>query len=329
MQPVSLTRRHLLLAGSAAAVPLTWSSAARAQAFPSKPITVLVPATAGGGADTMTRGIAEQMASRLGQTVIVENAPGASGALAAQRLLRSAPDGYTLMFGITSDVVITPLTVPTAGYTTKDFTPIAKIGSTPLVLVASNQLGVKDVDQLVALSKQRPDGLTLGAAGVTGLAAFAAASMAKASGLRYTIVPYQGDSVIVPQLVGGQVDIAVLAMPAALPLVRSGKLTMMGLLTPERSRLAPDVPTVNESQSMKGLNIEIWGGLVGPAKMPLAVVEKLNAVVQDIARDPKFMEWRLARFDNPAPPAPAAEFGRFLAQEEVSFRGLLAGMKLQ
>lgn len=300
-----------------------------AQNFPGKAITIIVPSTAGGPSDTMTRGLAEQLSSRLKQPVVVDNVPGASGTIAAQKLLRAAPDGYTLMFGITSEVIITPLTLTSAGYATKDFTPISKVGSTPLTLVVSNALNVKDVDQLVALSKQRPGGLSIGVSGAAGLSAFAAAAMTKASGINLVSIPFPGDSAIVPQVIGGQIDVAILAMPSALPLGRTGKLTILGLLTPERSRLAPDVPTVNESKSMKGINIEIWGGLVAPGKMPAPVVEKLNAAMQDIANDKKFLEWRIARFDSPAPAAPASEFAKFLAQEEATFRTLLSGMKLQ
>lgn len=328
MHRFSPSRRRLLLAVPAAAA-LAGPASVLAQSYPSRPVTILVPAAAGGPADTMTRGLAEQLASRLGQPVVVENAPGASGAVAAQRLLKAAPDGHTLMFGITSEMIVTPLVVATAGYATRDFTPVALIGSTPLTLVAGNHLGIKDVDQLIALSRQRPNGVSLGASGATSLGAFAAASLAKTAGLDYTLVPFGGDSAVVPQVIGGHVDIAVLAMPAALPLARSGKVSLLGLLTAERSPLAPELPTVNESRSVKGLNIEIWGGIVGPGRLPTPIVDKLNAAVQDIARDPKFLEWRLARFDRPAAPAPASDFARFLAQEESKFRGLLSGMKLQ
>lgn len=328
MRQLQVSKRSLIWASFGLMVSVI-SPQTIAQGFPEKTLSIIVPATAGGPADTMARGIAEQLSSRLKQPVVVDNVPGASGAIAAQKLLRSSPEGYTLMFGITSEMIITPLTVSSAGYATKDFTPIAKVGSTPLTLVVSNALNVKNIDELVALSKQRSGGLSIGVSGATGLAAFAAAAMSKESGINLVHIPFAGDSAIVPQVIGGQIDVAVLAMPAALPLARTGKLTMMGLLTSERSKLAPEVPTVNESKSMKGIHIEIWGGLVGPGKMPAAVVEKLNLAMQDIANDKKFLEWRTARFDSPAPAAPATEFARFLIQEESTFKGLLAGMKLQ
>lgn len=302
---------------------------ALAQAYPSRVVTLIVPAPAGGPADTLARGLAEQLAARLNQSVIVDNVPGASGAIAAQKLLRAPADGHTLMFGITTELVVTPLAMPSAGYATKDFTPIARVGGTPLALVVSNNLNVKDYDQLLALSRSKADGLSIGVSGATGLPAYASASMAKASGIQLVPVPFAGDAQIVPQVVGGQIDVAVLAMPAALPLARAGKVTLIGLMTNERSKLAPEVPTINESRGIKGIQMEFWAGLVGPARMPTPVVERVNKAVQDIAADPRFTEWRLARFDHPAPANSPAEFARFLASEEASFRGLLSGMKLQ
>lgn len=333
MNPLTRTGRRSLLLGAAllsacfAALPPAFAQAGASSS--GRIVTLIVPAPAGGPADAMARGLAEQLATQLGQSVIVDNVPGASGAIAAQKLLRAAPDGNTLMFGVSTEVVVTPLAMPSAGYATKDFTPIARVGSTPLALVVSNSLNVKDFDQLLALSKQKADGLTIGISGATGLPAFASASMAKASGIRLVPVPFAGDAQIVPQVMGDQVDVAVLAMPAALPLAKAGKVTLIGLMTAERSRLAPDVPSINESRGIKGMHMEFWAGLVGPSKMPAPVADRINRAVQEIAADPKFLEWRLARFDHPAPANTPADFSKFLAQEEASFRGLLSGMKLQ
>lgn len=322
-------RRGLLFAAISLGACLSGLAPAMAQGMAGRPVTLIVPAPAGGPADSMARGLAEQLAPRLGQNIIIDNVPGASGAIAAQKLLRAAPDGNTLMFGVTTEVVVTPLALPSAGYATKDFTPIARVGSTPLVLVVSNTLPVKDFDQLLALSKQKPEGLSIGISGATGLPAYASASMIKASGIRLVSVPFSGDAQIVPQVIGGQIDVAVLAMPAALPLAKAGKVTLIGLMTAERSRLAPDVPSINESRGIKGMHMEFWAGLVGPAKLSAAVAEKVNRAVQEVAADPKFLEWRLARFDHPAPANSPADFAKFLAQEEANFRSLLTGMTLQ
>lgn len=322
-----IQRRPLLCAATLLCASLSLPVPAMAQS--NRPLTLIVPAPAGGPADTMARGLAEQLASRLGQSVVVDNVPGASGAIAAQKLLRAAPDGNTVMFGVTTEVVVTPLAMPSAGYATKDFSPIARVGSTPLALVTRSDLNVKDFDQLLALSRQKPEGLSIGISGATGLPAYASASLVKGSGIHLVTVPFTGDAQIVPQVIGGQIDVAVLAMPAALPLAKAGKVNLIGLMTAERSRLAPDVPSINESRGIKGMNMEFWAGLVGPSKMPAAVAERINRAVNEMAADPKFLEWRLARFDHPAPANSPADFGKFLAQEEATFRGLLAGMKLQ
>ena len=135
------------------------------QAFPDKPITLVVPNPAGGAADNLARGFAEEMGKRLKQSVIVENVGGASGALGAQKVLRAAPNGYTLFFGTTSDMVVTPIANAGAGYATKDFTPIALVGLTPMALVARNTLGVAGIDPLIAMAKAKPNGLTVGTTG--------------------------------------------------------------------------------------------------------------------------------------------------------------------
>ena len=327
--PQSIHRRHLLCTGALLGMGLGVPLHTLAQSSAGRTLTLIVPAPAGGPADTMARGLAEQLAPRLGLSVVIDNVPGASGAIAAQKLLRAGPDGHTIMFGVTTEVVVTPLAMPTAGYATRDFTPIVRVGATPLALVTRSDLNVKDFDQLLALSRQKPEGLSMGISGATGLPAYASASLVKASGIQLVTVPFTGDAQIVPQVIGGQIDVAVLAMPAALPLAKAGKVNLIGLMTAERSRLAPEVPSINESRGIKGMHMEFWAGLVGPSRMPSAVVEQINRAVNDIAADPKFLQWRLARFDHPAPSNSPTDFGKFLAQEEATFRGLLSGMTLQ
>jgi tripartite-type tricarboxylate transporter receptor subunit TctC len=167
-----------------AALALTlsaWGLAAQAQApYPQRPITFVVPNAAGGAADNLARSFAEALGKQLGQSVVVENLGGASGSLAAQKVLRAAPDGYTLLFGTTSDMVVAPIAIKSVGYSAKDFTPIAKVGSTPMTLVARSNLGVSNAEQLVALAKQKPGGLTVGTTGNASLQAFATVALQRA-----------------------------------------------------------------------------------------------------------------------------------------------------
>lgn len=312
-----------------ALVALVATLAQAAQAWPDKPITLVVPNPAGGAADNLARGFAEEMAKRLKQPVVVENVGGASGALGAQKVLRAPADGYTLIFGNTSDMVVTPIANPSAGYATKDFTPVALVGLTPMALVARPGLGVANVDALVAQAKARPNGLTVGTTGASSFQAFATVALQKAAGIDLLAVPYKGGAPLATDLLGGQIDLAVMAMPGAMPHVRAGKLTLLGLLIDKRLTSAPELPTVNEGAAVKGVNMQIWAGIGGPPGLPASIVETLNATVRDILTDKEFNERRIRNGDLPVTPMSAAEFGRFLGTEVEKFRTLATGMKLE
>lgn len=299
------------------------------EAFPDKPITLVVPNPAGGAADNLARGFAEEMGKRLKQSVIVENVGGASGALGAQKVLRAAPNGYTLFFGTTSDMVVTPIANAGAGYATKDFTPIALVGLTPMALVARNTLGVAGIDPLIAMAKAKPNGLTVGTTGNSSFQAFATVALQKAAGIDLLAVPYKGGAPLTTDLLGGQIDLAVMAMPGAMPHVRAGKLTLLGLLIDKRLPSAPDVQTINEGSLVRGVSMQIWAGIAGPAGLPADVVDILNATVRDILVNKDFNERRLKNGDLPVAPLSAAEFGKFLGAETDKFRKLASGMKLE
>lgn len=300
-----------------------------AHAWPEKPITLVVPNPAGGAADNLARSFAEEMSKRLKQTVVVENIGGASGAIGAQKVLRAPADGYTLIFGTSSDMVVTPIANPSAGYATRDFTPIALVGLTPMALVARPSLGFTGIDQLVAQAKARPNGLTVGTTGSSSFQAFSTVALQKAASIDLLAVPYKGGAPLVNDLLGGQIDLAVMAMPGAMPHVRAGKLTLLGLLVDKRLPSAPELPTVNEGSAVKGVTMQIWAGIGGPPRLPAAVVETLNATVRDILLDKELSERRIRNGDLPVTPISAAEFGRFLTAEVDKFRALATGMKLE
>lgn len=319
-----ISRRKLMLAMGglpALAVP-AW-----AQGYPEKPITMVVPNAAGGALDSLARAIAEEMGKRLKQNVVVENLGGASGAIAAQKVLRANPDGYTLLFGSSSDMVVTPAANRQAGYSTRDFTPIARVGVTPMTLVARPGLNVNSMDELAALARKAGKSLSIGTTGNQSLQAFAAVALSRAMNVEFLPVAYKGGPPMLNDLFGGQIDLAAISLPSALPHVRSGKLKMLGLLSDQRSPVAPELPTVNESQVVKGVMIEIWAAIAAPGKLPTPIAEKLHATAMDMLRDKEFSERRIKLGDMPAPLATLAEFGRFLAAEETRFASLAAGLK--
>jgi tripartite-type tricarboxylate transporter receptor subunit TctC len=303
-----LPRRALLAAAVGALSALTAPALAQPGGYPEKPITLIVPNAAGGAADNLARSFAEELTRRLGQTVIVENVGGASGAIGAQRVLRSTPDGYTLLFGTTSDMVVTPIANKAAGYSVRDFTPIAKVGVTPMTLMARPSLGVTNIDQLVALARQKPNGLTVGTTGNASLQAFATVALQRAAGIDLLGVPYKGGAPLLNDLLGGQLDLGVATLPAAIAQVRAGKLTMIGVLSDKRHPAAPEMPTVNESQSVKGVSVEIWAAIAGPAGLPAAVVDRLGRAVQATLADKDYTERRAKLGDASVPYVPPAEF---------------------
>lgn len=321
-------RRPLLAAAALMGLGLR-TPRARADDTRDRPITLVVPNAAGGAADNLARSLAVEMARHLGQTVIVENVAGASGALGAQRVLRSAPDGLTLLFGTTSDMVVTPIANRSAGYSVRDFTPIAKVGVTPMTLSARPGLGVRHIDELVALARQRPNAISVGTTGNASLQAFAAVALQRAAGIDLLGVPYKGGAPLLNDLMGSQIDLGLMTLPAALGTVRAGKIVMLGLLSAERHASAPDLPTVNESRSVRGVSIEIWAALAGPPGLPAPVVERLNRAVQAALTDPAYSERRARSGDVTVPPGTPAAFGAFLQAEDERYRVLATGLKLE
>lgn len=328
--PDSTFRRRSVLQALAAGALATAGPPLRAQpAWPDKPVTLVVPNAAGGAADNLARSIADELARRLGQPVLVENVGGASGAIGAQRVLRSAPDGYTLLFGTTSDMVVTPIANRAAGYSVRDFTPIAKVGVTPMTLVARPGLGVATLDQMVALARRKPNGLSVGTTGNASLQAFAAVALQRAAGIDLLGVPYKGGAPLLNDLLGGQLDLGVMTLPAALSQVRAGKVAVLGVLADRRPASAPDLPTANESQAVKGVVVEIWAAIAGPAHLPPPVVDRLGKALQAILSDAEFTERRARLGDMAVPWQPPTEFGRFLAAEDERYRALATGLKLE
>ena len=257
------------------------------------------------------------------------NLGGASGSLAAQKVLRAQPDGYTLLFGTTSDMVVTPIALKTANYSAKDFTAIAKVGSTPMTLVARTSLGVSNAEQLVAMAKQKPGGLTVGVTGNASLQAFATVALQRAAKIDLLGVPYKGGAPLLNDLMGGQIDLAVAALPGILGQVRAGKISMVGLLSDKRSPLATDLPTVGETPAFKGVSVEIWAGIAGPAGLPPEVVDRLSQSIKAVLEDPRYVEQRTKSGDTTVPYSSPIEFGRFLLAEDARYRDLANGLKLE
>jgi len=272
-----------------AALVLT-SPAVRAQTYPSRQITLIVPFAAGGSNDVVGRAIGKKLSEAWGQPVIVENRPGAGGMIGTSAVAAAPPDGYTLLL-ISSTFTINPAIKKNMPFDTgKDFTPVAFIARSPLLFVASNRIPVKSASELLALARSKPGEITYASAGLGSINQIAAELIALSAGVRFTHVPYKGGALALNDLVGGHVDIYVSSLPQVLQLARDGRAKALAVTSARRIAMLPDVPTLDES-GIAGIDLWSWWGIVGPAGMPANVVNALNAEVGKMLTSPELTEF--------------------------------------
>ncbi|TWO69481.1 tripartite tricarboxylate transporter substrate binding protein [Caenimonas sedimenti] len=262
---------------------------AQEAAYPNKPITVLVGYPPGGSTDLTGRAVADQLAKKLGVPVVVENASGAGGAIAAMRASRAQPDGYTLLLGANNEIAINRLIAPASvKYSYKDFTPVGLVATTPMVLVASAGTGVKTAEQFLSTVKSKPGRFSYGSSGV-GTALHLAGEMVKdQGGLFMTHIPYRGVSPLTIDLVGGALDYGVFVLSSGLPHIRSGKVVALGVTQKHRSPAAPDIPALAESPKLKNLDIDVWFALMAPPKLPAPILARLRTALNETLQTPEF-----------------------------------------
>ncbi|EHR71647.1 hypothetical protein BurJ1DRAFT_2824 [Burkholderiales bacterium JOSHI_001] len=276
--------KHLIAPAVAAAALAVAAAPAAAQTFPSKTITIVVPTAAGGGNDAMARTVAQKLGPLLGQTVIIDNRAGANGSIASEFVARAAPDGHTLMFGYIATHAMNPALQKLRYDPAADFAPVGLVGYSPTLMVAYAGAPFKDVRDLVAQLKAKPDRFSYASAG-NGTAPHYAAELFKLNaGVEMLGVPYKGSAPAVSDTIGGQTQLMFPSFFTALPHVKAGKLKALALAGPKRSPLLPDVPTLKEA-GVDGVDVQQWYGLFAPAKTPLAVVEKLNKALNQVLND--------------------------------------------
>ena len=258
------------------------ATAAAAQTdYPNKAITLVVGYPPGGSTDLTARIIGPELSKRLGQPVVIENLGGAGGAIAAQKVAKAAPDGYTLMVGANNEMAIAKLINPAIKYDgQQDFTPIGLIATQPMVLVAAAHTKVRTLDDFVKLVKASPGKYSYGSSGIgTGL--HLAGEMVKESGgLFMTHIPYRGVGPLTNDLIGGQLDFGVFVLSSGLPHIKSGAVAALGVTEPRRAAAAPDITTFAEHPSFRKVSIGIWFGFFGPAHLPPAVHARLVQAFQ-------------------------------------------------
>lgn len=320
----SFSRRKLgLLAVSLA----LGNGLAKAETFPAKPMTMVVPFAAGAATDRAARSIAKQLEKQLGQTFIIENIAGASGTLGAKRLLRSQADGYTIMLGTINDLVIGQA-VMKPGYTLDDFTPLARTGLDMTVLVAHPSFPAQNADELVRMARSAAAPIQIGVPGQATMQTYGANLLADAGDFKIQTVPYKAGAPLVTDLLGGQIQLGTIALSSVLPQIRAGKLKAIGVLSDRRHSGAPDIPTVNEGQMLKGVNADLWVAVVAPKGLPPAVSQRLGDALGKIMADPVFRSDELrAGFMIPDIQTPM-QTSQFMAQEYRRLKKLIDSTKL-
>jgi tripartite-type tricarboxylate transporter receptor subunit TctC len=277
-------RRFLHLAAGAAVLPVA-SRIARAQTYPTRPITLVVPIAAGGAVDTAARIIAEKLQEKLQQSVVVENRPGAGSMIGTNFVAKAAPDGYTLLLMEPGAVLAKWLNKTVPFDVTSDFAPIAMVATSPLVLFAHPSLAVHDVKELITYSKANPRKLSVGTAGLGTPHHLAAVWLNTAAKIDITHVPYRGVAPALNDLLGGQIPLIWASPVAVMPFVEQGKAKALAVSTLQRDRKLPQVPTISES-GVPGFETENWFGVAAPARVRQEIVAQVGQAIREATELP-------------------------------------------
>lgn len=266
-----------------------FSPSASAQDFPSKPVRIIVPFSAGTATDIVARRLGERLAVLWDQGVVIENQAGAAGNIGAANGAKAAPDGYTLVMLGLPHAINASLYAYMAYDLQRDFLPVARIATTPMVIVANPKFAANSIAELIAMAKARPNEILYGTNGNGSVGHLAFELLKTRTGAKFTHVPYKAVGPIVMDLLSAQIPVAALAAASAIPLAASKSMKVLAITTSERSEMFPGVPTVAEA-GIPGYNIAGWAGLVAPARTPAALVEKISADVKKVSQDKDFLE---------------------------------------
>ncbi|WP_332684671.1 Bug family tripartite tricarboxylate transporter substrate binding protein [Bosea sp. (in: a-proteobacteria)] len=282
-----LTRRSTLgLVAGAVFAP----AIARAQGYPSKPITLVVPYPAGGPTDAIARFVAQDLSGSIGQNVVVDNRAGASGAVGTRAVAKAEPDGHTFVFGNNQTHGNNMFLLKDPGYdAVKDFAPVCGVGAFEHAFVVRNDLPAKDIKELIALAKADPGKLNYGSTGVGSGSHLAMELFMQRTGIKMTHVPFRGAAPLVQEIIGGRIDIANSTLPSVLEQINSGTLRAIALASPERNPRAKDIPTLRE-QGVSGADADSWAAFFAPAATPAPVLEKLSQAVMAALAKPAITE---------------------------------------
>lgn len=278
--------RNMFRLMAALLLAIATCSSALAQKFPSQPVKIIVPFPPGGTTDILARELSQELTQKWGVSVVVDNRAGASGAIGSEQLVRSAPDGYTLMVTATHHVINPSLFKSLKYDTRRDFTPIALVAAVPNVLVVHPSLGVNSVQELIQRIKEQPGKINFGSAGLGGANHLAGELFKHTAKLDIVHVPYKGAAPALNDLLGGQIPMMFDSLPGVIQHIKSGRLKALAVTTRQRAKAAPEIPTMQEA-GVKDFEATAWFGMYAPAKMPPELTRKLSADVLEALNSPR------------------------------------------
>jgi tripartite-type tricarboxylate transporter receptor subunit TctC len=304
-------RRFLHLAAGAAALPAV-SRVAWAQAYPTRPVRIIVGFAAGGGNDIVARLIGQWLSERLGQPFIVENRPGAASNIATQAVVNAAPDGYTLLLVGSSNAINVSYYQKLAFNFAHDVVPVASITQQPQIMLAVPSFPAKTIPEFIAYAKANPGKVNVSSPGVGSISHLAGELFKMMAGIEMVHVPFSGNSPALTALLGRQVEVSIASLPSSIEFIRTGKLRGLAITTTKRVEALPDVPAVVES--VPGYEVSAWYGIGSPKGTPAEIVDKLNREVGAALADPH-LKARIADLGGTPVAQSPAEFGKFIADE--------------
>jgi tripartite-type tricarboxylate transporter receptor subunit TctC len=305
----------------AAILPLM--PAAHADAFPDRPITLVIPFPPGGPTDAMARTLAAEMKDRLGQPMVVENRAGAGGNIGAEYVARAAPDGQTLLFGTSGPLAINASLYRKINYDpSKSFAPVIQVGHLPNILVINPSVPANNVKELIAYAKANPGKLSYASSGNGASSHLAGVLFNASAGVDLQHIPYKGTGPALNDLLGGQVSMSFTDVLTALPYVKAGKLRALGVTTTERSQALPDVPTVAE-QGVAGYDVSVFFGIVAPAGTPPERIARLNAAFVETLGTSKVRQLFASQGLEPAPSSKPEQLRRFIEEQKSKWGGVV------
>ena len=283
--------------------------------YPNKPIKLIVGFAPGGAADYVARNVGVALGQALGQSIIIENKPGAGSSIAAEQVAKSAPDGYTLLIASPSSISVNPALNQKLGYKASDLQPVSKLTSSPLVIAVNPNTGIVSIKDLIARAKKNPGGLNYATSGNGSAPHLGAALFSQVADVKMTHIPFRGGSLAVQSVIAGDTQLTFGTPPSVLPMIQAGRLTGLGISSKERSALAPGIPGMREA-GLPEYVIDFWYGFFVPTGTPAPIVQKIFEATQSALQQPNVKAALAREGTDVSLSSSPAQFGVFLAQDE-------------